>query len=262
MLRCPGPLVALRGVAALYGVSAQRLAACLPACDTRARADGQAAVGALAAAVSTHLATVPLQPTAVHYFHATRLVNPALVLAQGLRPSPATPDAVWQRLGELVRSDITSADWAALQPAADGRDHGSHRHLRDAADALHRGPSGTLVRDVALHPARYGAHDQLALPALITDIAAACEPALAFDLTQRFMHATTPCIVEYRRRPARHGQDIDAALSFVAAALRGAISPRASGGHDAHGAPIAAHDIVSVRAIDTQREWTPEHQPR
>jgi hypothetical protein len=188
-------------------------------------------------------------------------VNPALVLKQGLHPSPATPDAVWERLGELICSDITNADWAALQPATDGRQDGAQRHLLQTADALRRGPSGTLVCDVLLRPALYGARDHLTLPALVTDIAAACEPYLGFDLAARFTQMTTPCVVEYRRRSARDGQDIDAALSFVAAALRGTVSPSAIGGHNAHGTPIAAHDIIAVRAIGTQREWTAP-QPR
>ena len=259
VLRCPGPLVALRGLAALYGVSAQRLATCLPACETHAHANGHAAAGALAAAVRDDLATVPRAPTAVHYFHAARFARPALVLERGLHPAPTTADAVWQHLGEVACSDITNADWAALQPAPDGRHDGPERRLRDAADALQRGPSGSLVCDVVLRPALYGTHDHLALPALV-DIAAACEPYLGFDLAQRFAQATTPCVVAYRRRPARDGQDIDAALCFVAAALRGTVSPRATGGHDAHGSPIAAHDIISVRAIGTELEWTASHR--
>ena len=147
--------------------------------------------------LSDMLGSAPLTPTAVHYFHATRLHNPELVLEHGLQPS--------QR-------------------------------------------SGSLVCDELLRPALYSAQDHLAAPML--------------DVAQRFTDETTPCIVEYRRRPARNGQDIDAALWFVAASLRGAVSPWAIGGHDTNGAPIAGHDIVSVRAIRTQHEWTAKRPPR
>jgi hypothetical protein len=258
VLRCPGPLVTLRCLAALYRVTPQRLAELLPACETRAGHDALRMPGALQLAVSDALGAGPLAPTFVHYFHAGWLHDPPRVLEAGLRPSPATPDAIWQQLGELVRNDMPSADWASLQPAAGSPDD---RLLR-RTEAPHRGPRGSLVCDRLLRPGIYGTHDHLELPALVANLSAAGAAALGFDLAERFAHATTPCIVEYRRCPAPDGHDIDAALWFVAAALRGAVSPSAVGGHDAHGAPIEAYDILSVRSTATQREWTPGHPLR
>ena len=59
----------------------------------------------------------------------------------------------------------------------------------------------------------------------------------------------------------RDHEDVDAALWFVAAALRGGVSPAAVGGRDARGTPIAADDVVSVRAVATQTEWTHQRPP-
>jgi len=212
VLRCPGPLVALRGLAALYGVSAQQLTALLPAGEARARTEGGHAAGALRRALSDALGAPPLTPAAVHYFRAAWLRDPHLVLERGLDP----------------------------------------------------GAGGSLVCDVLLRPSLYGTHDHLKLPAHREDLSAACSPIVGFDLAERHPRATTACIVEYRRHPAQNHQDVDAALWFVAAALRGGVS-RAGvgvGGHGAHGTPIAAHDIVSVRAVATQTEWTHPHPPR
>lgn len=257
MLRCPGPLVALRGLAALFQVSPQRLAELLSACETQARNDDLRIPGALQAIVSDAVGASPLAPTSVHYFHAAWLHDPEEVLKHGLRPSPTTPDAVWQHLGELVRADMRRADWASLQPAAED----PHDGLGRSARATDHGPSGSLVCDLLLRPALYGTRDHLKLPGFIEHLSAACGSSLGFDLAERFARTTTPCIVEYRRRPSRNGHDIDTALWFVAAGLRGAISPSAVGGHDANGTPIAGHDIVSVRSIATETEWTPEHSP-
>lgn len=211
----PGPLVALRALAALYGVAAERLAACLPACETQASNDHDRPAPTLQTLVSDALGSRALTPTAVHYFHATRLVDPPHVLEHGSRPSQ-TPGA------------------------------------------SERGPRGSLVRDVLLRPALYGTHDHLTVPGIVEDLAVAYDTSLGVDLARCRRTATTPCIVEYRRRATRDGDDIDAALWFVAAALRGGVSARALSGHDAHGTPIAVHDIVSVRAIGTQAEWTSE----
>ena len=87
------------------------------------------------------------------------------------------------------------------------------------------------------------------------------EQAVSAQLSER-PRVATPCIVEYRRGPARNGHDLDAALQFVAAALRGTVSRRAVGEHDADRTPVAARDIVSVRATATHTEWTPRHPPR
>jgi len=210
VLRCPGPLVALRGLAALYRVSARQLAALLPAGETRARAEGGHAAGALRRALSDALGAPPLTPAAVHYFHAAWLREPQLVLKQGLHP----------------------------------------------------GARGSLVCDVLLRPGLYGAYDHLELPELVEDLGAVHSPIAGLDLADRCCRATTPCIVEYRRHPAPNHQDVDAALWFVAAALRGGVSRAGVGGHEAHGTPIAAHDIVSVRAVSTQTEWTHQHPSR
>lgn len=255
MLRCPGPLVALRGLAALYRVSDRQLAAVLPACETRTRAEPGAAAGALRRAVSDALGGPPLTPTAVHYFHAARLLDPWLVLTQGLRPFPTSREAIWRHVGDIVAGDMSTARWASLLPAVDGHAGTALRH----AVAARPGPRASLVCDVVLRPTAYGARDHLALPAVVADLSAAYSPIAGFSVAERYARATTPCIVEYRRRPAPGDQAVDAALWYVAAALRGDVSSAALGGHDAHGTPIAGDEIISVRAVTTQREWTHEH---
>jgi hypothetical protein len=66
--------------------------------------------------------------------------------------------------------------------------------------------------------------------------------------------------VEYRRFPAADVDDaVGTALWFVAAALSSDISLRAAGGQDREGTPVAASDIISVRALDTETEWAREH---
>ena len=262
VLRCPGPLVALRGLAALYRVPAQQLAALLPACEARARTEGGPATGALRRAVSDALGARPLAPTAVHYFHAARLRHPHLVLERGLLPFPTAVEAIWRHLGDVAAGAMTAADWASLRPAIDGHDRASPGRELRPADAEPPGPRGWLVCDVLLRPTWYGVPGQFELPAMLDDLSAASSPIVGFDLAERYSRATIACIVEYRRRPAPDDEAIDAALWFVAAALRGGVSPAAVGGHDAHGSPIAACDIVSVRAVANQTEWTHQHPPQ
>ena len=128
--------------------------------------------------------------------------------------------------------------------------------------ALEPGSPTGVCATSSLRPERYGTRDQRTLPGFVENLGAACGSSLGFDHAERFARATTPCIVEYRRRAPRIGHDIDTALRLVAAGLRGAISRSAVGGHDAHGTPIAARDIVSVRAIATEAEWTTERWPQ
>lgn len=184
VLRCPGPLVALRCLAALYRVSEHQLAALLSPCETRAAA--APGPGALRNAVSAALG-VPLTPVYAHYFLATWLQDPRRPLEHGIDGSP-------------------------------------------------HGPRGCLVRDTLVRPAAYGTREPLAPAA----------PGRAPE--------TTRCIVEYRTPPAPDGADVEIALRFVAAALRGGVSPLAIGAGAA--VRIAARDIVSVRELATQTEWT------
>ena len=64
--------------------------------------------------------------------------GPTTCFEEGLRPSPTTRDAIWQHLGELVRDDMPSADWASLQPAADR----PHDHLQRRAVRCIAAPAG------------------------------------------------------------------------------------------------------------------------
>lgn len=196
-LRCPGPLIALRCLAALYGIPAQQLAELLPACATVAPPDPESPAVTLATAVAGALGSLPRTPTAVHYFAAAWLADPESVLELGL---PAPADA-----GPARRA------W--------------------------------LVRDGVIRPGLYGLRDQLATPS----------PGGA---------PLTPCIVEYRRRGACTGDDLTAALWFVAAALRGAVSPPAAAGLDTDASPVDPQDIVSIREPATQAEWTRDPRRR
>jgi hypothetical protein len=195
----------------------------------------------------------------VHYFHAARLLDPWLVLSQGLRPFPTARDAIWRHVGDIVAGDMTAAQWASLLPAMNGHAGAADGRGLDHAGGARPGPGASLVCDVVLRPTAYGARDHLALPAVVADLSATYSPIVGFSVAERYARATTPCIVEYRRCPAPGDQAVDAALWFVAAALRGDVSAAALGGHDTQGTPIRADDIISVRAVTTQREWTHEH---
>lgn len=112
VLRCPGPLLALRSLAALYRVSAQRLATVL----TNRRA-----------------------------------LLPRPLAARPTACAPARPATVGDRrrgqqcLGEYV-SDATRAKWtAATQPDGDHPRDAAHLHAQHAAAAVDRGPRGVLV---------------------------------------------------------------------------------------------------------------------
>ena len=228
VLRCPGPLVALRCLAALYGVSPWRLAACLAACEARPDADDR--VGALATVVRDTLSATRLAPAVVHYFHATRLADPQVVLRHGLHPSIADSGR---------RAPRSATHHGATEPLA--------------SSATPHGPRGFLVRDVLLRPALYNASDSFTLAHPIAPDAR--EQRLRIDPAEPLTAPATLCIVEYRRPAQLDDNDVIAALWFVVAALHGTVSPTASAGHDRDGTPISSHDIVSIRALGCEREW-------
>lgn len=248
VLRCPGPLLTLRCLAGLHGVRTQTLVERLPECEADLTVDAPAE--ALADAVADALGTPARPPLAVHYFHRAWLLDPPVVLEEGLGPLPNALDAAWTRLGALLDGDVDPGDWARLRPAVEA-DATYRRRLRDAR---RRGPRGALVRDVALRPDVYGAPVGPGPSPAVQAIAAACEARLGVDLAVRYERAATPCLIEYRRRPERPDAAVAAALWYACTALRGEASPRAIS-PDGHGASVPPGDVISVRTLDTEVEW-------
>lgn len=115
ILRCPDGCIALRSVAALFGVAPDRFAQALPTAAAVVEADTDAELArAIVPALTAVLGREPTTPRRIHFFHGTRAFEPQLFVQRGLLPLPAVLDDLWERMRDLV-PEIPSDAFAALR---------------------------------------------------------------------------------------------------------------------------------------------------
>jgi hypothetical protein len=223
ILRCSDTGVAVRSLAALFGVTPDRLARALPEAAAAVEADAEAEMArAIVPALAANLGGPPVTPSRVHFFHGTRAFEPQLFAQRGLLPLPAVLDDLWERMQGLA-PEIPSENFAAVRAALeDGRIEAlTYKHRADTRDD---GPNGVLVRDVLLNPRAYHSSEFVRIPEIVEDICVAVRNELHVDLEQRFERAATPCVVEFTTHPREPHRALTAACWYAEAAQRGKIA--------------------------------------
>jgi hypothetical protein len=253
ILRCSGPLVALRSLAALFAVSAGRLAAALPGAAKTALADTHAPypahmiVPALVADFGRRAAT----PSRIHYFHGTRTFDPQQFWQRGLLPLTAVLGDLWERLQRLA-PEIEPARFAELRWAIEnGEVDALNYKARVDIGAKDDGPHGVLVRGVLLDPEAFHSSPFLRIPETVENIIFAASDELQIDLEPRYEEATTSCVVEFAAPPDDFDQALAAACWYVEAAIRGdAAGPDVHWNFSGDGTAVPPQDIVFVDILE------------
>ena len=252
ILRCAGPLVALRSLAALFSVSASRLAAALPGAAETALADTHAPYPArlIVPALAADLGTNADTPSRIHYFHGTRTFDLRQFSQHGLLPLTVVLDDLWDRL--RLAPEIGPAWFAELRRAIEtGKVDALNYKARVDIGAKDDGPHGVLVRGLLLDPETHHSSPFLRLPETVENIIFAARNELQIDLEPRYERATTSCIVEFAAPPDDIDQALAAACWYVKAAIRGdAVGPDASWNFSGDGTAVPPHDIVFVDILE------------
>jgi hypothetical protein len=241
--------VTLRSLAALYGVTPNRLLAVLPYAVARAEAlDAFDAARSLPNTLATALgASDAPAPTRAHVFHGTRALDPAAFARRGLLPLSAVLDDLWSQLSALV-PDLSASDLSGVREdlAAGRLGRPTYAH-RLACGVREDGPLGLLIRDIHLRPEDFSSVDYLAAPEIVADICDAVDERFTAGLRDRFERVSVPCIVEF----AVPADDVSDALASAAWYLHEALRGEARGidhgtNFDGEGTPVPPSAIVSV----------------
>lgn len=176
----------------------------------------------------------PAAPFSVHWFHATRVQNPADFLADGILPT----GMVQSRLREALRALAPGLRRRGRYPNAGS--YGAKISLRD------EGPCAFLIREAV-----WANHRYIEAPELVEDLAGLLLGANYGLLVERFQKVTVPCVVTFSRQGTV--SDLRGALDYLrrvelgSSPIEAAESPTRcfNGG----GVPVPVEDIVSVERL-------------
>jgi hypothetical protein len=154
------------------------------------------------------------------WFHATR-ATPDAKYADGILPTSAVSDRIWDFLAELVGDAIPGDEWARFRrayPAVDA--HGAKQFGRKFLDRDWEGPFAFLVRDAAVYGADDVGHRNFLArpPEYVEDICLSVGELFSVPLEQKYLAATRPCLVVFTA-PAEGGNPVRAALNYVYAKI-------------------------------------------
>lgn len=250
-LDCHGVDTMLDSVAAAIGRSPEDLADALRRDEGRSEHDEFGAITERALSrFGVDAADVAFEQTC--WFHGTRTLDPGRYERVGLLPLPMVVDWIWTQLGDLVRDNVSSEDWAAFRRSIEngGGGHWAQLYRGRMSHSVDHGPLGELVRDVLLKPRLTRSVDYLGMPETIEDIAIEAHSAFGVDLGSLYKAAAVPCIVKFRTRTYDVGA-LHTALAYGHVVLTGASewSRDVCRGHSMMGQPVAPDDIVAVEVI-------------
>lgn len=220
VLRCPDVCVAVRSLAALFGVASDRFALALPDAAAVVEGDPEAELArAIVPALTARLGRAPVTPSRIHFFHGTRAFEPQLFAQLGVLPLRAVLDDLWERMRDLA-PEIPGEEFLALRQGLEDGRVGALTY-KDRFDTHDDGPNGVLVRDVLLNPKAYHSSEFIRIPEIVEDICVAARDEFHIDLEPRFESVTTPCVVEFSTPPREVHKALTAACWYAEAAVQG-----------------------------------------
>lgn len=134
ILRCSTLSVAVRSLAALFGVAPDRLGCALRDAATTVEAHAEAELARdIVPALTAILGRRAVTPRRIHFFHGTRTFDPQLFAQRGLLPLSVVIDDLWARMRGLA-PEVPPEDFAALREGPRG---GTDQCLDVQAPARH-----------------------------------------------------------------------------------------------------------------------------
>jgi hypothetical protein len=215
--------------------------------------DVDASSGAIVSALAAALGRKPATPRAIHFFHGTRAFDPQSFVSRGLLPMSMVLDEIWHEIKALA-NDVAEAEFDSFRQ---GLEEGpiedlTYRHRRRMG-ASDDGPHGVLVRDVLVNADAYGSSTEfLQVPEIIGDICFAAHNELKVDLEERFLRATTSCIVEFAVEPREIDKALAAACWYADAAIRNTTAGDLAFHNFGDGLAVPPGRIVCVEVLDAR----------
>ena len=184
-------------------------------------------------------------PTWVHWFHASRVVDPQSFVAEGILPR----SVMWPRIREHLQS--LAVDIGATGSYPNALSAGMKR------GRMHEGPYAFLFRGVAVH-APDTTHNYHQAPEGVEDVAGKLVGANYQQLVERYQNVTVPCLVRFRTPTLDYA--VEHAFRFVCVAERCDELDAASAAntcYDGDGRAVAPDDIIGVEILTAATRAVP-----
>jgi hypothetical protein len=145
--------------------------------------------------------TCSVQPYETCYFHGTRCL-PSTTFANGLLPVSDAIDEIWNSLFELVQENETRDSWNSFrkeyEASCEAHQLGRYWWRVNNSRGREAGPWGKLIREEWLINRRSDNHYVDEGPEIITIISMAYKGKAGINLSNRYLEASTRCIVHFR----------------------------------------------------------------
>jgi len=131
------------------------------------------------------------------WFHLTRVFNKD-TFKKGIRPLKLIIDEIWQDLYSIIKDDISYNDWHQFREKmeTDFESHYADLYRSKTMDLKSGGPFGVLNKLIAFNLTKIYYHDYLRVPEIIEDIAIYLNEYCNYDLMDKYLKNTKPCIVQ------------------------------------------------------------------
>jgi len=132
------------------------------------------------------------------WFHLTRTFE-ANDWHEGILPLQMMTSRIWESLFGLVGNGFSQKEWLAFQKDVESsfENHSAHLYRLKVANKLLWGPYAMLIKDIAFRAKEIGNHDYLMVPEIIEDICICFEERYGYNLLDKYIKSTCPCIVKF-----------------------------------------------------------------
>nr|WP_319374281.1 hypothetical protein [uncultured Methanobacterium sp.] len=138
------------------------------------------------------------------WFHLTR-TSKFNTFNEGILPLNKNLDYIWNFLFHLLKDELTFKEWNIYRndlengnlKKEDENIFGFH-YRNKIKNSIHWGPYAMLIKDSAFKSKEMGNHDYLKIPEIIEDICYPFDNIYNFNLLDRYIKNTQPCIVKFK----------------------------------------------------------------
>lgn len=144
-----------------------------------------------------------------YWFHLTR-TSKSNTFNEGILPLNKNIDNIWNFLFNLLSDELTVKEWNIYRNDLESGNlkkeyeniFGSH-YRNKIKNSILWGPYAMLIRDSAFKSKEMGNHDYLKVPEIIEDICYPFDKIYNFNLLDRYIKNTKPCIVKFRHSESK-----------------------------------------------------------
>lgn len=189
-----------------------------------------------------HICRRPKPLARVNWFHLTRTFDP-MSFKNGINPLAKDAEPIWSMLCQVFEGTPHVDNLQTMR----NKGVPNFQYNLKVGEALHAGPFGMLVQEVADCASEIGNHDYLAMPEIIEDICSGYLVAYNFDLEPFLKQTLIPARVKFWSDQITHDGCLEAAIYYSYLASRDQrLTMNANTCFDGENRPIPPEQIINI----------------